>query len=90
MADVMKNDKSWNPPPIGSNKRQEMPAHAFLLPSQKKYPYKKYVNGEWKISCAGLLAAYRRAIMNGYTEVSQKAKNIAKRSGCSWANKDED
>lgn len=88
MADVMRNDKSWNPPPIGSRKRDEMPSHAFLVPSQKKYPYKKLVNGEWKISCAGLLAAYRRAIMNGDTSVSEKAKRIAKRSGCPWANKD--
>lgn len=86
MADVMRNDKSWKPPPIGSKKRDEMPSHAFLVPSQKKYPYKKLVNGEWKISCAGLLAAYRRAIMNGDTSVSEKAKRIAKRSGCPWAN----
>jgi len=65
-----------------------MPEHAFLKPKEKKYPYKKFVDGNRKISCAGLLAAYRRAIMNGDTAISQKAKQIASRSGCDWAKKD--
>jgi len=44
----------WNPPKIGSEKRQQMPPSAFLLPKERKFPYKKKVNGQWKISCEGL------------------------------------
>lgn len=47
-------DDKWNPPKIGSKKREEMPSHAFLLPSEKKFPYKKKVNGKWVVSCEGL------------------------------------
>ncbi|MEN3043533.1 MAG: hypothetical protein ABDH59_09625 [Fervidobacterium sp.] len=85
----MKRDKKWNPPPVGSSKREEMPAHVFLNQKEKKYPYKKYVDGQWKISCAGLLAAYRRAIMNGDESIKSKAKSIAKKAGCKWAQSDE-
>lgn len=85
MAEVMKRDRTWNPPQAGSSEREEMPAHAFLDSENKRYPYKKYVDGEWKISCAGLLAAYRRATMQGDQNIAQKAKEIAKKSECPWA-----
>lgn len=88
MAEVMKNDRAWNPPPGGSSKREQMPAHVFLDPEKKRYPYKKYVDGKWKISCAGLLAAYRRAIMNKDTQIANKAKSLAIRYKCSWASKE--
>ena len=86
---VMKRDRTWkNIPPVGSKKREEMPSHVFLDPANKRYPYKKYVNGEWKVSCAGLLAAYRRANMQGHTSIANKAKNLAVRYGCPWAKKE--
>ena len=35
--------------------------------------------------CAGLLAAYRRAITQGDTAIRDKAKSIAQESKCTWA-----
>jgi hypothetical protein len=87
MPEVMKNDKAWNPPPAGSKEREEWPAHAFLDPENKRYPYKKYVDGEWKVSCAGLLAAYRRAIMSKEQSIAAKARALAERYKCPWATK---
>ena len=87
MAEVMKRDKTWSPPPAGSKERSEMPSHVFLDPENKRYPYKKYVDGKWKISCAGLLAAYRRAIMNGEQSIANKARKIAEDNKCPWAKK---
>jgi len=87
MGDVMRRDKTWSPPPAGSKEREKMPAHVFLDPENKRYPYKKYVDGKWKISCAGLLAAYRRAIMNGEQSIANKARKIAEDNKCPWAKK---
>lgn len=88
MPNVMKNDKVWNPPPVGSGDREEMPAHVFLDPEKKRYPYKKYVDGEWKVSCAGLLAAYRRAIANKEPNIATKARSLAEQYKCPWANEE--
>ncbi|EKF49525.1 hypothetical protein H17ap60334_04917 [Thermosipho africanus H17ap60334] len=88
MADVMK-DRVWkNVPPAGSSKREDMPSHVFLDPVNKRYPFKKYVDGRWKVSCAGLLAAYRRATMNKDNDIVNKAKSLAQKYKCSWANKE--
>ena len=89
MADVMKRDRTWsNIPPAGSKERDKWPSHVFLDHTNRKYPYKKYVNGKWKISCAGLLAAYRRANMQGNASIASKARNLAVRYGCPWAKKE--
>ena len=85
MADVMKNDRVWDAPSTGSPKREEWPSHVFLDPEGRRYPYKKYVDGQWKISCTGLLAAYRRAITQQDSAIANKAKEIATQSECSWA-----
>lgn len=85
MPEVMKNDRVWEPPAVGSKDREEMPAHAFLDPENKRYPFKKFVDGEWKVSCAGLLAAYRRAIMNQESSIASKAKALAVQYKCPWA-----
>jgi len=88
MAKAMK-DKTWNNiPPVGSSKREDMPAHVFLDPKNRRYPYKKKVDGVWKPSCAGLLAAYRRAMMNKDAEIASKAKSLAIQYKCPWANKE--
>jgi hypothetical protein len=85
MADVMK-DRVWkNVPPAGSSKREDMPSHVFLDPVNKRYPFKKYVDGRWKVSCAGLLAAYRRAIMHKEQSIADKALRLAKKYDCRWA-----
>ena len=63
----------WNPPPVGSKKRKEMPSSYFLVPSQRKYPYK---TREGKISCAGLRSAMRVAAFRGNKAVLAKAKRL--------------
>ena len=68
--------KKWDPPPAGSKKREEKPSHVFLLPSKRKFPYKKKVGGKWKISCTGLLAALRRAAQHNYPDVEKKARSL--------------
>jgi len=81
-------DRTWkNVPPVNSPKREDWPSHVFLKPGERKYPYKKYVNGQWKVSCAGLLAAMRRAIMNGEQSIAAKARALAQRYKCKWASK---
>lgn len=69
-------DKKWNPPKQGTRKRNAMPSHVFLMPKEKKYPYKKKVNGQWKISRSGLLACIRRAAQHGHKAVEAKARRL--------------
>ena len=64
---------AWNPPSIGSKKREKMPSSYFLLPSKRKFPYK---TKSGKISCQGLRAAMSRAAQHGYTNVYNKAKRL--------------
>jgi len=69
----------------GLTEKRRVALTLFLDPEGRRYPYKKYVDGQWKISCAGLLAAYRRAITQGDTTMRDKAKQIAADSKCTWA-----
>ena len=71
--------EGWKAPPVGSSAREDLPAHVFLNPSQRKYPYKVYRNGKWEISYRGIMAAYRRAIMQGDRAIRDKAKRILNR-----------
>lgn len=50
MTEKITRSKKWNPSPAGSKAREVKPSHIFLLPGKKKFPYKKKVNGQWKIS----------------------------------------
>ncbi|AKI96578.1 hypothetical protein [Kosmotoga pacifica] len=85
MAKAMQ-DKVWkNVPPPDSTKREDMPAHVFLDPQNRRYPFKKKVNGQWKVSCAGLLAAYRRANTQKDASIAAKAKSLAIQYKCKWA-----
>lgn len=52
--------------------RKAVPSDQFLMPAQKKYPYK--VNGQ--ISCNMLKAAMVRAAQNNETAVHSKAKRL--------------
>lgn len=54
--------------------RKTVPADHFLMPAQRKYPYK--ING--KVNCDLLRAAIARAGQNGESEVEAKARSIFK------------
>lgn len=68
--------KEWNPPKQNSSKREKMPAHCFLMPSEKKYPYKKKINGKWVISQSGLRAAISCANRAGHKAIAAKASKL--------------
>jgi len=59
--------------------RQLAPKHVFLLPEERKFPYKRYKNGKWVISCADLRDAMRLAAIHRYKQVEQKAKRLYSR-----------
>jgi len=56
--------------------RKELPDSYFLLPSERKFPYK---TADGKISKKLLMAAYKRARQYGYESVAQKAKQLLKK-----------
>lgn len=56
--------------------REDMPANAFLEGAERKYPVKEKIGGEWKYSRQLLLAAARRARMNGEEALAKRADNI--------------
>lgn len=64
---------AWNPPRAGSEERESMPRSAFLDPEGRRYPFKVKRNGVWVESEEGLMAAYRRAIIEGETSIRNKA-----------------
>lgn len=74
MAEVTKGGK-WNPPK-SKKARQKMPSSYFLLPKERKFPYKTKTG---KISCKGLRQAMVRAQQHGYRNVYQKAKRLYKK-----------
>ena len=59
----------------GSAQRESLPESDFLLPSQKKYPVKK--DGKYDRNL--LLAAARRARINGRTDLARRADAIRER-----------
>jgi hypothetical protein len=69
---------AWKPAPEGSKKREEMPSSCFLEPGQKKYPYKKKVDGKWVATREGLMAAYKRAKQQGDNAVAARALSMLK------------
>ena len=64
---------------VGSEKRDEMPEGVFLEPASKKYPVKEKQDGEWKYNRKLLLAAARRARMNGNEALASRADSIRER-----------
>lgn len=64
---------------VGSEKREEMPEGVFLMPASKKYPVKEKQDGEWKYNRKLLLAAARRARMNGNESLAKRADSIRAR-----------
>jgi len=66
----------WDPPPPGSEARKEMPSHAFLSPSTRKYPYKILIDGEWVISEKGLRSVISVANFQGNKMISARASKL--------------
>ena len=64
---------------VGSEKREEMPADVFLMPGSRKYPVKEKEAGGWKYNRKLLLAAARRARMNGNEALAKRADSIRAR-----------
>ena len=66
--------RKWRPPKVGSKARQKMPRSVFLIPSQRKYPYKVKRGNRWVATEQGLMAAYRRAILQKNAHVKNRAR----------------
>ena len=64
---------------VGSEKREEEPSSVFLEPGSRKYPVKEKRDGEWKYDRKLLVAAARRARMNGNETLAGRADAIRKR-----------
>jgi hypothetical protein len=63
---------------VGSKHREDMPADAFLLGKERKYPVKvKGADGKWTYSKKLLEAAASRARMMGRTDLAARADAIA-------------
>ena len=62
----------------GSERREEMPQSAFLGPD-RTYPVKEKRDGEWKYTRNLLLAAARRARMQGRKDIARRADAIRER-----------
>ena len=60
-------------------RRKEAPAHVFLDPVHRKYPYKVYKNGRWVISRRLLVAAIHRAAQYHHPEIEARARRLLKR-----------
>lgn len=61
---------------VGSEQREEMPAHVFLKPDERKYPVKEKRDGEWQYTENLLLAAARRARLNGEDALAARADKL--------------
>lgn len=66
----------WAPPEVDSEERDEMPASAFLSPSDRTYPYKHKIGGEWVISEQGLRSAISVANIRKRPDISRKAQKL--------------
>lgn len=57
----------------GSSHRDQLPEHVFLEPASRTYPVKVKRNGAWAYSAKLLLAAARRARMQGHEDIAKRA-----------------
>jgi len=73
--------RGWKPPAIGSKARQDMPRHAFLKPSTRRYPFKTQRGGRWVASPIGLRQAYRAARFQGDKPIMSAARSKLKAMG---------
>ena len=72
------SNAEWEAPP--QSVRDELPADYFLLPSERKFPYREWQGAnKGAISCNALRAAITRAAQHGYAEVERKARELYNR-----------
>ena len=64
---------------VGSEHREEEPEGAFLEPASRKYPVKEKRDGAWKYDRGLLVAAARRARMEGNEALAKRADAIRER-----------
>jgi 8-oxo-dGTP pyrophosphatase MutT (NUDIX family) len=64
---------------ISAGRRKSMPESAFLEPARRKYPVQELRDGKWTYTCALLLAAGRRARMEGGPKLAARADAIRAR-----------
>ena len=64
---------------VGSEHREEEPEGAFLEPASRKYPVKEKRDGVWKYDRGLLVAAARRARMEGNEALAKRADAIRER-----------
>jgi len=68
-------NREWEAPP--QSVRNELPDSYFLLPREKKFPYREWRGADkGKINCNALRAAIVRAAQHGYREVYNKARKL--------------
>jgi len=60
-------------------RRKKVPAHVFLDPVHRKYPYKVYKNGKWVVSRRSLVAAIHRAAQHHHPEIEARARRLLNR-----------
>lgn len=65
--------------PAGAKSRERFPADVFLDEEGRRYPVKLKVGGEWRLDRALLIAAARRARMNGESAIAQRAEALRAR-----------
>lgn len=58
------------------SEREELPRNYFLLPEERKFPYR---NKDGTINCRMLKGAMTRAAQHGYREVYEKARRLYQR-----------
>ena len=71
----MMAEGKWNPPKT-KGEREKMPASYFLLPKERKFPYKTRTG---QISCKGLRQAITRQAQHGYQSVLKRAQQLYKK-----------
>lgn len=77
-AKVRVSFAKWDAPP--KSVRDHLPAHFFLLPDERKFPYKNWKGpSEGAINCNALRVAIARASQHGYSKVKKKAMMLYQR-----------
>ena len=64
---------AWNP---STSTREKMPSSCFLIPSQRKYPWKVKRGGKWVPSQSQLRSAISCANSTGNKAISAKAQRL--------------
>lgn len=73
IRNVKVGDIKWIDKP---SERKEVPARYFLLPEERKFPYR---NKDGSLNCNLLRAAIVRAAQHGYKQVEEKARKLYER-----------